>query len=347
MEEQNFFELATRYVSGAASAEEIGLLQTLLKEEHYAELFRKVNSTWLEAGKNEREPHFDTERGLNHLAERLRKHEPFVRWGPNRRRFPHASYIPLYSGLAAAIVTVILLAAIQIYELEFRKHPADIKWIEKRTGMGENLVISLPDGSTITLNADSQLKYPARFDGHAREVALQGEAYFDVTHDSLKSFIVRTGKVSTTDLGTKFNVSAYPSDTTITVSLDEGKVEVAANEARLNGIVLAPAQQIVYHRTSGATRVGPFNSRAASGWKYNFFLFDNVPLSTVLEKMERHFGVKFELADTAVAQRIIKAEFHNESVWTVVEILHKASGLSCTPVMEQDILKKFVFSSKN
>jgi transmembrane sensor len=344
MEDQNFLELATRYVSGAASAEEIELLQSLLKEEYYAELFRKVNSTWLEAGKSAREPHFDTERGLNHLAERLRKHEPFVRWGPNRRRFPNSKYSAFYFGVAAATVTVILLACIQIYELEFRKHPAEAAWIEKRTGMGEKLVVSLPDGSTITLNADSQLKYPALFDGHAREVTLQGEAYFEVTHDSLKSFIVRTGKVSTTDLGTRFNVSAYPSDTTITVSLDEGKVEVAANEARVNGIVLAPAQQIVYHRTSCATQVGPFNSRAASGWKDNFFLFDNVPLSTVFEKMERHFGVKFELADTAVTQRIIKAEFHNESVWTVAEILKTTAGLTCTLITDQNSLKKIVFS---
>jgi transmembrane sensor len=346
MDERRFIELASRYIAGAASAEEIEQLQKLLHDDRFAELFRKLNQTMLHAAKAGTQTEYDTERGLTRLAEKLRKHDPAFRWGPNRRRFPKPAFAGMYYGVAASIAFVVMLAGIAIYRADLSTQSALAAWNEKSTRMGEKLVIELPDRSTITLNADSRVKYFARFDAPTREVFLEGEAFFDVKHDPVHPFIVHTGAVSTVDLGTKFNISAFPADTTISVSLEEGMVQIALDRAgaRNTGIVLSPSREYVFYKPSRTAVIHPFDPRKASGWKDGVFVFDNEPLSRVLVEMERAYGVGFECADTAQTRRIIKADFKNESVWTVAEILRKATGLSYRAVKEQQTLKKFIFS---
>jgi transmembrane sensor len=347
MDEQQFIGLAARFVSGVASSDEIDLLNALITEPRYADLFRIVHETWLVAGKSPSPAEFDAERGYERFAEKIRKHEPVQRWGPNRRRFPQTKTASrVYYALAGAFVlSVILLFGINIYETEVSTRQS-FAWNEKSTRPGEKILLSLPDGSTITLNADSKVKYPAQFNSPERNVYLEGEAFFTIAHDPAHPFIVHTANVSTTDLGTKFNISAFPSDSTITVSLEEGKVDVAfrRSNAQTSGIVLSPSQQFSFNRISGTSVVGSFDARISSGWKDNLFVFDNVSLARVLKVMERQFGVRLVLADTAYARRIIKAEFRNESVWTVAEILKKAAGLSYTAVKERDALKKIIFT---
>jgi transmembrane sensor len=347
MDEQHFFELAARYVSGLASDDEIELLHLLLKDQRFADLFRKVNDVWLDAGKTGKAAEFNTERGLDRLAGKLRKHEPVFRWGPNRRRFARTMYNrSAYYVMAGAVVFILLLFGIRMFEMDISTQSAARAWIEKSTRKGEKIILSLPDGSTITLNADSKIKYPAQFTLPSRDVFLEGEAYFSVAHDSARQFIVHTGRVSTTDLGTKFNISAFPSDSTIAVSLEEGTVAVASGnvDKAHRALVLAPSEQFIFNRRSGSSTVGSFDPRKTSGWRNNLFVFDNEPLSTVLVKMEREYGVKFEVSDTALTRRFIKADFHNESAWTVAEILKKATGLSCRAVTEENTLKKFIFT---
>jgi hypothetical protein len=85
-------------------------------------------------------------------------------------------------------------------------------------------------------------------------------------------------------------------------------------DAQTSGIVLSPSQQFSFNRVSGTSGVRPFDARSSSGWKDNLFVFDNEPLARVLKVMERQFGVRLVLADSASARRIIKAEFRNETV---------------------------------
>jgi transmembrane sensor len=346
MDEQRFIELASRYVAGVASSDEVDLINSLIAEQRYADILRGVHDTWILAGKAHSGTDYNTELGLNRLAERLRKHEPVFRWGPNRRRFQQPIKRSAYIAMAASIATVLIIIGIQLYETNKADRRALLAWNVMITRMGEKIVLSLPDGTTITLNADSKLRYPVQFDDGSRDVYLEGEAYFDVKHDATRAFIVHTGGMTTLDLGTKFNISAFLADSTITVSLDEGSVDISYKGpgATANRVVLSPSKQFVFNRNSCSSRITRFDPRKTSGWKDGFFTFDNEPLSVVFTTMERAFGVKFELADTALARRLIKAEFRNETAWTVAEILKKAAGLTCTPITDHNSLKKFVFS---
>jgi transmembrane sensor len=98
---------------------------------------------------------------------------------------------------------------------------------------GKTSEILLSDGTKVILNAGSSLVFPELFTGESREVFLYGEAFFDVKHDSDHPFVVNVNNLRITDLGTSFNISAYPSDGRIETLLTEGKLSIRNNNEGL------------------------------------------------------------------------------------------------------------------
>jgi|GEM_PF-484908 len=224
----------------------------------------------------------------------------------------------------------------------------EITWSQTKTVPSEKIVITLSDNSIVILNAESRLNYPSGFSGRKREVYLEGEAYFEVQHDTARPFIIYTQNVSTTVLGTKFNVSAFPGENNIAVSLVEGKVNVAMN---LNSpsekvIELMPKQQLTYDKSKKTGIVNEFDYQKTIGWKDKNFIFDGETLVNVFIKLERAYGVKFELADKSLGGRKIKVNFQNASLWTINESLKKLTGLKYKTIEENNVIKKVIFYSK-
>ena len=115
---------------------------------------------------------------------------------------------------AAAVVLLLISAGYILFNSHSETKPvyavvakAEIVSPDRPTSYTRNLL--LPDGSTIVLKAGSTVKYPDRFTGSTREVELRGEAYFDIAHNKAKPFIIHTGTVTTTVLGTAFNIKAW------------------------------------------------------------------------------------------------------------------------------------------
>lgn len=253
--------------------------------------------------------------------------------------------------LKVAAVLVIIIGGYftaQQFGIFDRKVQTEISWNEKTTKMGEKWIVSLSDGSRIILNADSKLKYPVHFSNNLREVYLEGEAYFEIQHDTTNPFIVHSANLSTKVLGTKFNVSAFPNEKEISVSLVEGKVEVAKKginfEERI--VVLKPQQQLVYNKVKEISTFDQFDEQTAVGWKDNILKFDNEPLEKVFIELERAFGVKFELTDKSFNRKKITANFKNDSFWTVTEVIKKLTKLNYRTIKENNELKKIVFYKK-
>lgn len=107
---------------------------------------------------------------------------------------------------------------------------------------GGEYILTLSDGTKVWLNSETELKYPVRFTGNTREVSVKGEAYFEVKRDTLHPFIVHTPYSDTKVLGTSFNVSAYKDETTTTITLVSGKVEVYNQHEKC---ILEPGWQAV------------------------------------------------------------------------------------------------------
>lgn len=224
--------------------------------------------------------------------------------------------------IAAAIV--LLISAIATVNLFIKKgdlvndnSPQMVEWIEKSTRPGQKLTIFLKDGTKVILNAESSIRYASTYLDSSRYVFLQGEAYFDVVHDTLRPFTVYAGNISTTALGTSFNIRHYQNEKDIQVSLLTGKVRVG-HEEKNEKILLEEGEGISFNQQSGFSNKYKFNPMAASGWKDGIIYFKDATNGEIIEKLERWYGVKITL-ERNLNNNLYTGEFENMSLEEVLQ----------------------------
>jgi transmembrane sensor len=208
------------------------------------------------------------------------------------------------SGVAAAIV----IAIASLLFPEQRKEPAQVTVVAAK---GAHRSVVLPDHSIIHLNAGSQVTFPAKFTGKERRVQLTGEAFFEVAPDHTKPFIVQTGAINTTVLGTTFNVQAYAGDEAVAVTVTTGKVKVEANNRM---VVLTPGLRTVYGKNKGSFTVGKADTTTVTGWRQNRLVFEDASLGELCKILGRHYNVEFKAADPAVLNSKYSATFNQLSL---------------------------------
>ncbi len=159
-----------------------------------------------------------------------------------------------------------------------------------QTAANQKREIILSDGSTIRLNAGSELKYSEKFNGAKREVFLTGEAYFDIKHDASKSFIVHTGNLITTVLGTAFNIKANKADQLIVVTVTRGKVSVSDGKRLLGAII--PNQQISYNKENKLHVQTEVLASRVFAWQPAELRFDDITFQEAAKILSERFNVK-------------------------------------------------------
>jgi len=150
--------------------------------------------------------------------------------------------------------------------------------------------LTLPDGSKIWLNSGADLKISKAFNGKIREVYLSGEAYFDIAHNAGKPFIIHTGDVVTTVLGTAFNIKQDISTHTVEVTVARGKVSVARGTKMLG--ILTPNQQISFNTQNSKAVRSIVDSRMVAAWHQNEIHFDDIRLADAVLELEQRFNVQ-------------------------------------------------------
>jgi transmembrane sensor len=194
------------------------------------------------------------------------------------------------NGIAASVATVFCTGYLFRKQLDNWIDP--VKYQETVALNGEIKLISLSDGTTICLNSGSKLSYPDKFKQNTREVTLTGEAFFKVAHNSSKPFIIYSGKIKTTVLGTSFNVKAYNEDKAIKVTVVSGKVGVLATKIKHPAILLTPNMQLVYTKTSETLVAEKIeDASAVISWQQGKLQYHNTPLSDVLADVQRKYNV--------------------------------------------------------
>lgn len=196
--------------------------------------------------------------------------------------------------VAAAAAVLVFVSTIIVYlnKSSSEKQPV----VTLNNPLQENHIIRLADGSTVVLGVHSKMHYPPSFDDlPTREVYLEGEAFFDISKDSLKPFIVHTGKVRTSVLGTAFNIKAFPHQNDITVTVKRGKVRVDADEKTL-GIII-PQQQIVYNKNEGRSVSKTVDPDVYLTLNHNDLFFDDLTFQEAARLLEDRFNVKIVITD--------------------------------------------------
>lgn len=170
---------------------------------------------------------------------------------------------------------------------------------------GKRAQITLSDNSKIWLNSGSKLIYPARFASDKREVYLEGEAIFEVSHNKKHPFIVITSELDVKVLGTVFNVSSYKDDKTTSTILESGSVELNYKSNSIFGRskeLMVPGMLAIYDPQKGDVKQCKVNTRHYTSWRDGYFVFEKQPLGAILKKVSRYYNVSIRLSDEELGQ---------------------------------------------
>ncbi len=194
------------------------------------------------------------------------------------------------------------------------------------TEHGNQKTITLPDGSTVTLNAGSSLSYPKEFIGTTRQVNLKGEAFFDVQKDVNKPFIVYTEHLKVKVLGTSFNVKSYTRDKNIETTLVTGKVEVIQDITE-KPIILIPSQRAIFNKEDSGIKVDRVDSEKIVAWRKGKLIFDKTPLQQVVLDLKRKYNVDFVIESDSLLNYKYTGEFDNLDLDEVLKFLKLSSSI--------------------
>lgn len=198
------------------------------------------------------------------------------------------------------------------------------------TSIGEKEEVILSDGTKVIVNANSVLSYPASFAGNTREVMLKGEAFFEVTENKEKPFIVNTNEgMDIKVLGTVFNVKSYPEDKKVETTLVSGKVQVVERKDNKT-VLLYPSQRATYNKTDDRLIIDKVETDHLISWKDGRLIYDETPLKDVIKDLERVYDVTFLVDSKELLEYKFKGVFDNLTITQVLSLFELSSPIQCT-----------------
>lgn len=232
----------------------------------------------------------------------------------------------------AALFIGLLLCASVFYVI---RQPKAINSLQSTVGYAK--YVSLPDGSKVIVHANSKLEYPRQFTGKLREVVLTGEAYFDIKHNPDKPFIIHTGKLKTTVLGTAFNIRAYPNTTNITITVTRGKVKVEDDKNILG--VLTPDKQLVYNLPQSTIQKQEVVAAETVKWTKENMDFESVSFENIAAQISKRYQATIHFTNDDIKKCPITASFSGmESLDEVISFLCLARNATYTKNQDNTII---------
>ncbi len=187
--------------------------------------------------------------------------------------------------------------------------------------------IELSDGTLVTLNRDTKINYPDQFANDIREVSIEGEAFFEVTPNPNKPFIIHAGEALTVKvLGTSFSVNAYPENDRVEVIVASGKVEVS-KLANPHKITLDPGDKGTFINSSKQLTKSLNDDPNFLAWKTRTFIFNETALAEVIKQLNRVYRVQIELPDHKLDELLLNAHFEKETLDFILEVISTTHGL--------------------
>jgi len=348
MTEERLWELLSLQLSGEATANELEELEKLMQKFPGAAMQAEITGNIWRSRQEEttnKGAAFDRhlQRLSNHLSVPVLQFDEDGRSGnePNMRFFSKHKWL-LISGVAASVLIAFLLL---------------VKSGNKKAIAGRQLAntvstkpasksrVELPDGTQVWLNADSKITYDQNFMGNFREVQLSGEAYFEVTHDKTRPFIIHTHAMDVKVLGTVFNVRSYPDERTAETSLIQGSVEITLRSSPDKKIILRPNEKLIVNNTLASIQnsdsVHAYSTveeepvmtlskvryaKQDTGsietmWVKNKLAFENETFERMSAELEHWYNVTVELKNEKLKSLHFTGVFENKPLNEVMEAL--------------------------
>ena len=193
-----------------------------------------------------------------------------------------------------------------------------------KTPRGGQFKVILPDCTHVWINSASQLRYPTAFTGNNRIVELEGEAYFEVTHDRQKPFKVKVGDLFVNVLGTKFNIMAYSDEPSVQTTLVNGSVEL---NLLGNSKLIQPGEQANIKAGSSEFIIANPDLNQVLAWKEGKFLFNNLDIKSIMRQISRWYDIDVEYRGEP-SVRLLGGGFSKASIADSVLSIIEETGIA-------------------
>jgi transmembrane sensor len=251
----------------------------------------------------------------------------------------HKSRLKLFRILERVAVVLFIPLLLGSIILFINKNNVQPKMLSMMTNPGMTAKAILPDGTMVTLNSSSEITYPTEFKGDKRQVHLCGEAYFNVTKDKEHPFIVNTPQKAMVKVyGTKFDVDAYPDETTMITTLQEGSVSLSYKEDNGNRkeLMLVPGEQAVYSIKEKSATITNVPADLVTSWHTGMLKFYNTPVADVLRSLSKKYGVIFVVKDPQSYSHYFTGILGNQRLERVLKYISMASNMKFKYLPDSD-----------
>ncbi len=251
-----------------------------------------------------------------------------------KRRLP-GSYLLRMAGIMLVLIsTVFFVRYFVLLPANTTQHSTSIHDTHRPT-------LQLPDGSSVTMNYNTQIRYASSFNKKNRTIHLNGEAFFDVKPDAQKPFVIKTQNAKVLVLGTSFNVKAFDSGSSIDVTVETGNVELQntlKQKNRATKIILKAGQMGIIDKHTGSIQKMETSEPNAMAWFTRDIEFHSTPLSEVLTTIEHVYGISFEVNNQVDMKQTITATFSHHEKNYVLDVIALTLSLNIKETHENTYL---------
>lgn len=323
-------ELLVKKISATATSEELLELDSLFhKFPEYKEMERMISGlkTDIAATPDAGE--------IQSQLEEIWKKARLTDSTPSR---PHFRLQLIRWAAVAAVLLAVITVALLRYESGHtaRQNQSAQHYKTWKAPYGVTYRVTLPDGSTVKINSGTTLSYPVHFAADRREVKLEGEAYFEVTKNPRRPFLVHAGNLTVRVLGTAFNVKAYKDDQNVETTLIHGRIQVVMDDAPDRKILLSPNEKLTVSKRFSNTKAAhlpgalPYKLQTIAttatdineiAWLDRKVAFTNESFGEVAKVIERKYNVKLVFQQEQLKNELITGVFETENLLRALHLL--------------------------
>ena len=315
----------TNYLAGECTPAERLEIEVLIQADIEVEsTYNDLKKVWDNVGPQLNDDAYNVDSAWVNVSNHINK-KPVVADSHKFIKKPIVRLVRYAAGIAA-----VFLLAFTVYQVFYNNTLTTKSFASGNT---VSSALRLADGSSVILNAGSEVKYPEKFGSHGREVYFWGEAFFEIAPDPARPFVIETGDARIKVLGTSFNVKAYPESGITEVVVNSGTVlfyHVDNNNSILGQIILQKGEKGIYNRTTHELAKIINSDLNFISWKTGVLVFNKTPLDEVMDVIGDKYGVKFHSENIKLSQLKLTATFDNESLDSVLEVLSLVHKLQFT-----------------
>lgn len=313
-------EKLIKFLNGACTSQEEEQIRNWLdRQDSQEELSKMFQNSWDSVEQTSKGPQLDK---ILHKV-----HQQIGSEKGKKVRSINSNFI----GIAASLI---LFAALAFMFFDFGKSTPEqgleLATVYKReTKSGEKLKLRLPDQTYVILNSNSSIEFDSDYGKEKRYIKIQGEAYFDVASNKEKPFIVDSGELHTTALGTEFNVLSRNGIEEI--ALTEGRVKVEIEDTGAIADLfetLDPGQKVTFKENDSKIINSNFDPSIVTAWKEGRIQFKRKRLKDIFSDLQNWYGVEFQVPLSLNMNRKVSGEFNNESLKNILEGLSFSMGFN-------------------